>query len=723
MQVRLEGEEADYLRSKGVDVDDLVTQMVKILANPVFTEAGKKRELGTLLEQLFAQLTPRQALRLIPVVLNAIQTHPAMPAPAMPLAHEAINVAYEDLLRKMVREIIVAKEIIPEEKTFRIGKLFEIAILADEPQAQEQVARRVLEPLEKEKKPLSPTAYKAVTESAVRLVPWIRGLRKAATKKAGPREEEPLVEEARAMLGQITKGVPPEMMESRYQSLARDIPDDQPDEPSKLQAADRLRRAWEGRKLTDDELIALLLRIAENSKLSPQDQEREIIRLLNKAGEGLSLADHRARLQRLRDGVRAKAPRNERFHTLLDGCIKQTLHDRVLDEVQRISDDKQVPPPAKVDRVADILDTLFAGKSWPEERQEFAQLLERGRKRLTPEALELLYKARLKGLMRRKDIPADEKQREIQRLLDEMLRDLSPEDIDALLKRLLAELGLPEDEQARLRRTFGRMKHRKLAARRAAEDKKKPINTYDAVDAANVQGRQLLVYEDDVLDIEERCTENPAEARVLQPLLGREVGQLVYRKQLPDLTNEQKSGKIKDGMPAAFYAELPTGKDPAKVEWKIEIQDGLTDIFYRVTFSNPHIALHRLHSQTRHFGKYVTVVRKTEGTARNFVVPFSMQGGLDLLHARLAAAINSGKTEGRFPTDGAATVAKELSIVATSKPKFSSWLINVNTEPEDPSDIELFYIRGPFVSWIDTGVGTGNALGPAAGWAGGVLRP
>ena len=723
VKVRLEGEEAEYLRQKGVDVDNLVTQMVKILANPELSEADKKRQLDPLLEQLFAPLSPRQARRFIPALLHAIQTHPSMPPPAMPTAHEAINVAYENLLRKKVREIILAKDTSGDEKSFRIGKLFEIATDEDDPELPGQFARRVLSPLASERKPISPDAYNKIVEAAIPLVPQIRGLRKAATKKALPTEEEPLVEEARAKLMQITARLPPETMESRYQSLAHDIPEDQPDEATKRQAAERLRRAWEGRQLTDDEFILQLLRLSQDSKLSPQDLEREVKRVLRKAGEGLSLGEHAARLQRLRNGVRAKAPKNERFNGPLDEYIRHLLHDRVLDEVQRLADDNQVPHPAKVDRVADILDTLFAGKSWPEERKEFDQLVERGRKRLTPDALELLYKARLKCLYRRKDIPADEREREIQRLLEEMMRDKSPEEIDALLKRLLEELGLPEDEKARLRKILTRAKHRKRAARRAAEDQKNPITSYAAVDAANARGRQLLVYEDSVLDLEERCADNPADAQLFHPLLGREVGQRVYRKQLPDVTKEQKAGQIAEGMPSGFYAELRKGKDLTKYEWKIDIQDGLTDIFYRLTFSNPNVALHRLHSQTRHFGKYVTLVRKADGTARNFVLPFSMQGGLEGPHSRLANAINGNKSEGKFITDGTTPVQNELCLVLTSKIQFSSWLINVNTEPATPAEMELFYIRGPFVKRLCEAIGTGSAHRSEAGRAGCDLRP
>ena len=692
--VPIEGPDAEFLRKRGLNIDDLVTQIVKILNEPESAEEDKKKRITDLFAPFLDQLSPKLCRLLIHLVLNAVQAHPNMAEipGRVPLAREAAIIAYEDMLRRRARVILSDKAINNDEKSFRLGQLFETAIEDDDPRTQEEFTRRVLAPLAQEPLPLAAGSFGPIVDKAVPLVKQIRAVRKSATKKAGPNEETPLTEETRAHLVDITARLPRKVMESRYRALAHDIPEDEPDDASKMMAADRLRRAWEGRKPGDDELIEMLLEL-EAAKPQPRDLDGEIRKILVLAGDGLSFPEHAARLRRLQSGVRERIPRSTRFHEAQGTCTTRTLNDRVLEQVQRLSDDKKMPYPEKVDHTADLLDILFAGKTPDEEQKEFDRLVEQGRPRLTPEAMELLYNGRIKGLLMKKDRSDEAKERDIQHLLDQLFPGKSPEEIEALLKRLEDGLNVPAEDKAKFHAWTHRHKRRHLSARRAAEDQKSPITSYEALDRANAKGRKLVVFEDNVLDVEDHIDDHPAEAAAIVPLIGREVGQMIYHKQVPDVTKERSSGRIMEGMPGELYAELRRGKEPSKYPWKIEIQDGLTDTFYRITFINENVALRRLHARTQHFGKYVTLVRKSDGAARNYVFVHTMQGGLEMPVSRLANAINGGKTEGDFATDLNTPIQNQLCVVATSRVAFSSWLIS-DVDIEN----EIFYIRGPFVT-------------------------
>ena len=222
------------------------------------------------------------------------------------------------------------------------------------------------------------------------------------------------------------------------------------------------------------------------------------------------------------------------------------------------------------------------------------------------------------------------------------------------------------------------------------KDKKepeKPITSYGELDVAVAKGEKLAVCEDDVVDVAKYIQTHPEAAKSI----GHEIAQLVYQDRLKDLEKEPRRGHILPG-PGRFFAELHKGPELSQYEWMIESQDGLTDNYFQITFKTEGVTVMPLHSGVLEFGKHLTLVRKTDNTARSFALVHSIQGDTNTTFASLARAINKGTEFGHPSRDPKLAINDRLCLVSVNNLKFSTWLIS-----DVDNEKEKFSIRGPFV--------------------------
>lgn len=219
-----------------------------------------------------------------------------------------------------------------------------------------------------------------------------------------------------------------------------------------------------------------------------------------------------------------------------------------------------------------------------------------------------------------------------------------------------------------------------------------PSMTIDMVRLSNKEGKKLIIWENDVIDVKAYMDKHISQADILNLHLGYEIAFLSYRKQIGDLSSEPKVGRLEPTLLNDLLEDEKVAQNFSALEWKTEGVDGLTDDFGRIVLRHPGLKFRSLLSHPRHFGKFFTLEKKSEGKKRSFVFVSAAQGGALEKISKMANSIQK-----EVDYDGALIQANEtftddISLIISKESQLNDVIA------KDASlESESFYLQGPYV--------------------------
>lgn len=231
----------------------------------------------------------------------------------------------------------------------------------------------------------------------------------------------------------------------------------------------------------------------------------------------------------------------------------------------------------------------------------------------------------------------------------------------------------------------------------------KPFTFEDYKEAAR-KGMPIILIEDKVIDLKNFFEKHPATKMPWEGLYGKEVGRYFYGNyayegfkhphsfRAFELLSKYQIGIIPITYSYKTFIGLPKDKNLRNYIWKLEGNDGVTDIHIALKFSNPDLKVRPLVDDIHAFGRYFAVKSLTKKETRNYSLVFCCDDEIQKAHLFAVNAFKNKdeKYHPKYP-DIAGIELKRLVILVRTKTGFSKWLGDEcakNTE---------FIFRGPFV--------------------------
>ena len=229
------------------------------------------------------------------------------------------------------------------------------------------------------------------------------------------------------------------------------------------------------------------------------------------------------------------------------------------------------------------------------------------------------------------------------------------------------------------------------------------LSTYEGVDDAVSKGRQLVVYEDKVVDVIDFLERHPGTAAPLKAYIGREIGRWIYGSfkhtapphehgpKAMELMKKYTVGILANPQTNQIFGPFPEGKSLDNTVWKLVAQEGLTDVHVLLKFKGEQGVVGQ-YQNANAMSRYVALTSVLKKKTRNFGLVFCADETVSKAHLQLLKALEDKADYSPAFADIEKVKHEHLSLVVKQKHEFSTWLSNDEAEGTD------FVIRGPFVS-------------------------
>lgn len=234
-------------------------------------------------------------------------------------------------------------------------------------------------------------------------------------------------------------------------------------------------------------------------------------------------------------------------------------------------------------------------------------------------------------------------------------------------------------------------------------DEEKTLNSYESLREANKNGRQLVAYEERVVDAGRFLTHHPGESPPIEYPMGREVSRWFFgsihsagsKHQHGDdadqLMLKYKIGTIQDKISEEFHVGIEPGRILKDYIFASTIER-ITDVHNLIKMSRPPIACAPNYDNVCSFGRYYSVYSPYLKMSRNMCCVICAGDRISKEHRVLANAIENKLPYKRVWEEKESAKPEYIPLICKAIGKFSTWL------GQDAPPGTKFIMRGPFVS-------------------------
>jgi cytochrome b involved in lipid metabolism len=230
------------------------------------------------------------------------------------------------------------------------------------------------------------------------------------------------------------------------------------------------------------------------------------------------------------------------------------------------------------------------------------------------------------------------------------------------------------------------------------------IFTYASVREENAKGRELVIFEDNVIDVKKFLERHPGHADPIKDTQNREIGRWIYggyswrnkEHQHSDdahgLLMKYSVGKLDMNFTKQLYEGVIEGKQLRDYPFTVSEQNGITDLHLHIKLKNPSIKYMPQLNDISLFGKYWAVTAPKLPRTRNFACAFSAAEALLTEYVRLVNSVD-GKSDYTAPFPSLMDFKTEaIPLIVKATGNLSRYLA------DDENTTAQVCIGGPYVS-------------------------